>query len=96
VSKQPRELINAIPGIDYRELKEASWCCGSAATFSLKYTSESQQILDRKLENIQETGAELLITANPGCHLQLAWGLKQAGLTQEVVHITELLGMATG
>jgi glycolate oxidase iron-sulfur subunit len=96
ISKQPRDLIKAIPGIDYRELNEASWCCGSAATFSLKYTSESQQILDRKLENIQDTGAELLVTANPGCHLQLAWGLKQAGLKQEVVHITELLGMATG
>ena len=95
ISKQPRDLIKAIPGIDYRELNEASWCCGSAATFSLKYTDESQQILDRKLENVQSSGAELLITANPGCHLQLAWGLKKAGMTQEVVHITELLGMAT-
>jgi glycolate oxidase iron-sulfur subunit len=81
--------------IVYREMEEASWCCGSAATFSLKYTTESQQILDRKLENIRATGAELLVTANPGCHLQLAWGLKQAGMKQEVVHITELLGMAT-
>jgi glycolate oxidase iron-sulfur subunit len=96
VSRQPRELIKAIPGIDFRELNEASWCCGSAATFSLKYTGESQQILDRKLENIQATGAELLVTANPGCHLQLAWGLKQAGMPQKVVHITELLSMATG
>lgn len=96
VSKQPRELIKAIPGIDYRELNEASWCCGSAATFSLKYTSESQQILDRKLENVRATGAGLLVTANPGCHLQLAWGLKRAGMSQKVVHITELLGMATG
>lgn len=96
ISEQPRELIKAIPGIDYRELNEASWCCGSAATFSLKYTDESQQILDRKLENVQATGADLLVTANPGCHLQLAWGLKKAGLPQKVVHITELLGMATG
>ncbi len=95
VSKQPRDLIKAIPGIDFRELNEASWCCGSAATFSLKYTGESRQILDRKLENIQASGAELLVTANPGCHLQLAWGLKQAGMPQEVVHVTELLGMAT-
>jgi glycolate oxidase iron-sulfur subunit len=95
VSKQPRDLIRAIPGVDYRELNEASWCCGSAATFSLKYTGESQQILDRKLENVKATGAELLVTANPGCHLQLVWGLKQAGMTQRVMHITELLGMAT-
>jgi glycolate oxidase iron-sulfur subunit len=95
ISKQPRDLIKSIPGIEFRELNEASWCCGSAATFSLKYTSESQKILDRKLENIQATESELLVTANPGCHLQLAWGLKQAEMPQEVVHITELLGMAT-
>ncbi len=95
VSRQPRDLIRAIPGVDYRELNEASWCCGSAATFSLKYTGESQQILDRKLENVMATGAELLVTANPGCHLQLAWGLKRVGMPQQVVHITELLGMAT-
>ncbi|MDT8440074.1 MAG: (Fe-S)-binding protein [Desulfuromonadales bacterium] len=95
VSRQPRELIRAIPGIDYVELREANWCCGSAATFSLKFASESQQILDRKLANVRETDAELLVTANPGCHLQLAWGLQQAGLPQQVVHITELLGMAT-
>jgi glycolate oxidase iron-sulfur subunit len=95
VSRQPRELIRAIPGVDYREMNEANWCCGSAATFSLKYTEESRQILDRKLDNIEETGAELLVTANPGCHLQLAWGLKEAGMTQRVVHVTELLGMAT-
>jgi len=95
VSRQPRDLIKAIPGIDFRELNEASWCCGSAATFSLKYTSESQLILDRKLENVRATGAELLVTANPGCHLQLAWGLKNAGMKQQVVHVTELLGMAT-
>jgi len=95
VSHQPRELIKAIPGIEFIELNEASWCCGSAATFSLKHTTESQQILDRKLANIVETDAELLVTANPGCHLQLAWGLKKAGLPQRVVHVTELLGMAT-
>lgn len=95
VSSQPRELLRAIPGIEFREMKEASWCCGSAATFSLKFTDESQQILDRKLSNVKDTAAELLVTANPGCHLQLAWGLKQAGMPQTVVHVTELLGEAT-
>ncbi len=95
ISQQPRELLKAIPGIDFREMHEASWCCGSAATFSLKFTDESQKILDRKLTNVQATGAELLVTANPGCHLQLAWGLKQAGMPQEVVHVMELLGKAT-
>ena len=95
ISNQPRELIKAIPGVELREMQEASWCCGSAATFSLKFTDESQKILDRKLDNIRKTGAEVLVTGNPGCHLQLAWGLQQAQMPQPVLHITELLGLAT-
>jgi len=94
ISEQPRELLKAIPGVEFREMNEANWCCGSAATFSLKFTEESQQILDRKLANVKETEADLLVTANPGCHLQLAWGLKQAEMPQKVVHVTELLGQA--
>jgi glycolate oxidase iron-sulfur subunit len=95
VSKQPREVLKAIPGVEFREMKEASWCCGSAATFSLKFTEESQKILDRKLNNVKETEADVLVTANPGCHLQLAWGLREAELPQPVQHLSELLGEAT-
>ena len=95
ITKQPRDLIKAIPGIEFREMKESSWCCGSAATFSLKFTEESQQILDRKLNNVKNTEADILITANPGCHLQLAWGLREAGMPQPVMHLMELLGAAT-
>lgn len=95
VSDQPRKLLRAIPGVEYREMKEASWCCGSAATFGLKFTKESQAILDRKLSNVEATKAGTLVTANPGCHLQLAWGLKQAGMNQKVLHLMELLGEAT-
>lgn len=95
ISKQPRELIKAVPGIEFREMREASWCCGSAATFSLKFTDESQQILDRKLNNVKNTEADILVTANPGCHLQLAWGLREAEMPQPVLHLMELLGEAT-
>jgi len=95
ISRQPRQLIKSIPGVEFREMNESSWCCGSAATFSLKFTDESQQILDRKLNNVKNTGAEILVTANPGCHLQLAWGLREAGMPQPVLHLMELLGKAT-
>ncbi len=95
ISSQPRNLIKQIPGIDLREMNEASWCCGSAATWGLKFSEESQQVLDRKLDNVKQTGADILVTANPGCHLQLAWGLQQGGLPQQILHIMELLGMAT-
>jgi len=95
VSRQPRELIKAIPGVELREMNESSWCCGSAATWGLKFSEASQQVLDRKLQNVAETNAEHLVTANPGCHIQLAWGLKQAGMKQDVLHLMELLGQAT-
>jgi len=95
ISRQPRELLRQLPGVEFREMNEASWCCGSAATWGLKFSEESQQVLDRKLNNVKQTGADVLITANPGCHLQLAWGLRQADMPQQVLHITELLGMAT-
>ena len=95
ITKQPREAIQSIPGIELREMDESSWCCGSAATFSLKFTEESQKILDRKLDNVRKTGAEVLVTANPGCHLQLAWGLREAKMSQPVLHLSELLGEAT-
>jgi len=94
ISRQPRELLKAVPGVDYVEMDEASWCCGSAATFGLKFTEESRQILDRKLNNVAATEADVLVTANPGCHLQLAWGLKEAGMKQPVLHIVELIGKA--
>jgi glycolate oxidase iron-sulfur subunit len=94
ISRQPRELLKQIPGIELREMNEASWCCGSAATWGLKYSRESQQVLDRKLANVAATGAQLLVTANPGCQLQLSWGLREAGMPQQVVHLMELLGRA--
>jgi len=94
VSRQPRTLLKAIPGIELREMKEASWCCGSAATWGLKFEGESRQVLERKLENVRRTDAEVLVTTNPGCQLQLAWGIGQAGMPQQVMHLMELLGSA--
>ena len=94
VSAQPRHLLRAIPGVELREMQEASWCCGSAATWGLRFSEESDKVLDRKLGNVAATGAEVLVTANPGCHLQLAWGLRSREMRQEVRHVMELLGQA--
>lgn len=94
ISAQPRQLIRRIPGVELREMAEAGWCCGSAATWGLKYSEDSRKVLDRKLNNVKATGAEILVTANPGCHLQLAWGVREAGMPQEVLHLMELLGRA--
>ncbi len=94
ISSQPREILRRIPGVELREMSESSWCCGSAATWGLKYSEESRQVLERKLGNARQTGAEILVTANPGCQLQLAWGVRETGQKQEVLHLMELLGRA--
>jgi glycolate oxidase iron-sulfur subunit len=54
----------------------------------------SRRLLERKLDHVRATGADVLVTANPGCHLQLAWGVRELGMKQPVLHITELLGRA--
>ncbi|MDZ4164375.1 MAG: (Fe-S)-binding protein [Smithellaceae bacterium] len=94
ISLAPREILRQIPGITFKEMDESSWCCGMAGSFALKYLEESRAILKRKLANASATGAELLITANPGCHLQLAWGVREGQLNMPVLHIVELLGRA--
>jgi glycolate oxidase iron-sulfur subunit len=94
LSGPPREVIRKIPGIELREMKESSWCCGMAGSFALKELETSRRLLERKLTNVQATGADVLVTANPGCHLQLAWGVRELGMKQPVLHIVELLGRA--
>ena len=92
LSGPPRQVIRAIPGVELREMKESSWCCGMAGSFALKELETSHRILERKLANVRATCADALITANPGCHLQLAWGVRELGMKQPVLHVVELLG----
>jgi glycolate oxidase iron-sulfur subunit len=94
LSGPPREVIRKIPGIELREMKESNWCCGMAGSFALKELETSRRLLERKLANVQATGADALVTANPGCHLQLAWGVRELGMKQPVLHIVELMGRA--
>ena len=94
LSGPPRQVIAAIPGIELREMKESNWCCGMAGSFALKEIQTSRKLLERKLSHVKATGADVLVTANPGCHLQLAAGLRELGMKQPVLHIVELLGRA--
>jgi len=88
---QPRQLLKAIKGLEFRELAEADWCCGGAGTYAIKHPKLSQEILNRKLKNLQATGAGILVTACPGCMMQLSFGVKKAKLPVRVMHISELL-----
>ncbi len=91
VSQQPRALLKQIPGIEFVELPEATWCCGSAGIYNVLRFDDSMQMLERKMNNVASTKAEIIVTANPGCHLQLQYGMKRNGHDVEVVHPVTML-----
>jgi len=94
IRQEPRRLIQMIPGIDFRELVEADSCCGSAGTYNIEKPAMSDKVLQRKADNIRQTGAEYLVTSNPGCLLQLKKALENGRPKIKVMHITELLLMS--
>lgn len=94
IRSQPRTLINLIPDIDFRELPEADACCGSAGTYNIEKPEMSDRVLSRKVQNVQKTGADYLVTSNPGCLLQLKKALSEAVPPVKVIHLTELLQMS--
>ncbi len=91
VRLQPRKLLTAIPGVQFIELVESDFCCGSAGVYNLIYPDVAQQFLDRKIDRIKETGANVVVSANPGCTFQIERGLKERGLNIRVLHPMELL-----
>ncbi|MBI5476899.1 MAG: (Fe-S)-binding protein [Ignavibacteriales bacterium] len=94
ISRQPRELLQNIPGITFVELPESTWCCGSAGIYNIVRYDDSMKILDRKMENIKSTHADIVTTANPGCHIQLQYGIAKNGLKMEVLHPISVLSRA--
>jgi glycolate oxidase iron-sulfur subunit len=94
IRSQPRELLKRIPGVEYVELTEGDWCCGGAGSYNLTNPELSQEILKRKAENVRETGADTLITSCPACVIQLASGVRRAGLGITVRHLCDFLAEA--
>jgi glycolate oxidase iron-sulfur subunit len=90
----PRKLLEAVPGVTFREMPLADLCCGSAGIYNVAQNEMSMQILTRKMEDVNRTGAEVIATANPGCILQLRAGVSLHGKGQRVVHVVELLDEA--
>jgi glycolate oxidase iron-sulfur subunit len=91
VINQPRDLLRQIPGIDLIELKKPDRCCGSAGVYNIMQVDTANAILDEKMADIASTGADIIVTTNTGCHLQLIYGVRRAGLNTRVVHLIELL-----
>jgi glycolate oxidase iron-sulfur subunit len=77
IRKQPRDLLTDIPGLTLREIAEGEICCGSAGIYNILNPGPAQELGDRKAANIVRTGAELLVTANPGCLMQVTSALER-------------------
>jgi glycolate oxidase iron-sulfur subunit len=88
--------LRAIPQLELVEMPESSMCCGSAGIYNLLQPEMSAKLLERKLDNAATTGASTIVSANPGCMLQMEAGLRAQGADTEVVHIMTLLDRAYG
>ncbi len=91
VQTAPQQLLAAIPDLDYQQLEGFQDCCGGAGTYNLSEPEMSQQLLADKIGKVKATGAEVLVTANPGCHMQLGAGARLFGASCQVKHVVELL-----
>ncbi|GAC1490156.1 MAG: heterodisulfide reductase-related iron-sulfur binding cluster [Candidatus Limnocylindrales bacterium] len=94
IKAQPRALLAAIPGLELVPLGEADWCCGSAGTYNVTQPELAARLGHRKAEHVVRSGAELVVTANPGCQMQIASALRDAGSPVQVVHLMDLLDRA--
>ena len=94
IRREPRALLQRIPGLRLVDLAESELCCGSAGIYNLLEPEMADRLLDRKLDRIVETGARVLVTANPGCMLQIAKGVRARGLDLLVLHPVEVLARA--
>jgi glycolate oxidase iron-sulfur subunit len=94
IKNAPRQLLQAIPGLEIVELKDTEICCGSAGIYNVAHNGLAERLLEEKMRRIDETGAEIILTANPGCLLQLRAGVARAKNPRRVMHIIELLDEA--
>ena len=97
VRSAPRQLIKAVPGVEFVELKEVEVCCGSAGIYNVAHNEMAERLLANKMRRIDETGASVILTANPGCLLQLRAGVagsKDGGRPRRVMHVVEFLDEA--
>jgi glycolate oxidase iron-sulfur subunit len=101
IRREPRALLEQIPGLELREISEGELCCGSAGIYNILNPGPARELGDRKAANIVATGADLLVTANPGCLMQVASAIERSGHPMGMVHTIEVLdasirGLAVG
>ncbi len=96
IKKEPRQLLAQVPGLNVVDLPESDWCCGSAGIYNLTQPEMAARLLARKVGHIESTGAEAVVTANPGCIMQIQQGLRERGRDVAVLHLVEILDKAYG
>jgi glycolate oxidase iron-sulfur subunit len=94
ISAAPRQIISSIPGVRLVEMPHADRCCGSAGVYGLTQGEMSLRLLEEKMRDIVESGADVIATSNPGCMAQLEAGLRRRRMHGRVVHPVELLDQA--
>lgn len=91
VRAQPRDLLRGIPGLELREIAEPDVCCGSAGIYNLVNPKPARELGDRKAAKVKAAGADLLVTANPGCLMQIDSALRRDGVPMALAHTVEVL-----
>jgi glycolate oxidase iron-sulfur subunit len=91
IRSQPRDLLGAIPGLRLSEINRGELCCGSAGVYNLLQPEAARQLGDRKADNVLATGASLLVTANPGCSMQIRAALQRRGEHLPMTHTVQVL-----
>jgi glycolate oxidase iron-sulfur subunit len=94
IRKQPRDLIRSVPGVTLVEMRHPEICCGAAGLYSTLEPDMSNRVLKEKMDDLLGTEAQVVVTANPGCQMQLQAGLRGRGSRMRVEHIAELLARA--
>jgi glycolate oxidase iron-sulfur subunit len=100
IRSAPRQLLRAVPGLEFREMPMADACCGSAGIYNALHTDMSLRILEKKMSNVNTASAQIVATANPGCMLQLRAGVRKWGEHKpgqkdvRVAHVIEILDEA--
>jgi glycolate oxidase iron-sulfur subunit len=91
ITRQPRELLTAIPGLQLAEVGDGGTCCGSAGIYNLVQPEAAAQLGERKAHAVHAAGAQLLVSANPGCAMQISAALSDQGTPMPVAHTIQVL-----
>ena len=94
IRAQPRKLLRAVPGLEFREMPMSDLCCGSAGIYNVTQNEMAMATLKSKMGYVNMAGADVIATANPGCMLQLQAGARLHGKGERLAHVVEILDEA--